>query len=123
MLAPEAGAHLAVVLREALAVPRAGASVDADVGLLAIDDLVEMVAAFGFDYRTQAEAAVAASYTTMMSAAVGGSTVSEWPAETNGEGRCRPGRKLQRNSLCRGCRRGACELVQHHPVQHLQYNE
>ena len=37
----------------------------------AIDDLVEMVAAFGFDYRTEAEATVAAAHTTMLGIAIG----------------------------------------------------
>ena len=36
-----------------------------DAAIAAIDDLVEIVAAYGFDYRTEAEAAVAASRTTM----------------------------------------------------------
>ena len=39
--------------------------------ITAIDDLVEMVAAYGYDYRTEAEAAVAASRTAMLGIAVG----------------------------------------------------
>jgi len=35
-----------------------------------VDDLVEMVAAYGFDYRTEAEAAVAAAHTTMLALAI-----------------------------------------------------
>jgi methyl-accepting chemotaxis protein len=46
-----------------------------DEAIAAIDDLVEMVAAYGFDYRTQAEAAVAASHTTMVSLAIGTAVV------------------------------------------------
>jgi len=46
-----------------------------DAAIAAIDDLVEMVAAYGFDYRTEAEAAVAASRTTMMSLAIGTAVV------------------------------------------------
>jgi methyl-accepting chemotaxis protein len=42
-----------------------------DEAVAAIDDLVEIVAAFGFDYRTEAEATVAAARTTMMGIAVG----------------------------------------------------
>ncbi len=42
-----------------------------DNAVAAIDDLVEMVAAYGFDYRTEAEAAVAASRTAMLGIAVG----------------------------------------------------
>jgi len=42
-----------------------------DNAVAAVDDLVEMVAAYGFDYRTEAEAAVAASRTTMLGIAVG----------------------------------------------------
>jgi methyl-accepting chemotaxis protein len=42
-----------------------------DNAVAAIDDLVEMVAAYGFDYRTEAEAAVAAARTTMLGIAVG----------------------------------------------------
>ena len=37
----------------------------------AVDDLVELVAAYGYDYRTEAEAAAAASRTTMLSIAIG----------------------------------------------------
>src|SRR5947209_4904110 len=39
--------------------------------IAALDDLVEIVAAFGFDYRTEAEASVAAARTTMLGIAVG----------------------------------------------------
>jgi len=46
-----------------------------DEAIAAIDDLVEMVAAYGFDYRTQAEAAVSASHTTMISLAIGTAVV------------------------------------------------
>ena len=46
-----------------------------DAAIAAIDDLVEMVAAYGFDYRTEAEAAVAASRTTMMALAIGTAVV------------------------------------------------
>src|SRR5262245_56160998 len=42
-----------------------------DAVVAAIDDLVEMVAAYGFEYRTEAEAAVAASRTAMTALAVG----------------------------------------------------
>src|SRR5581483_10872658 len=42
-----------------------------DHAVAAIDDLVEMVAAYGYDYRTEAEAAVAAARTAMLSIAVG----------------------------------------------------
>lgn len=37
----------------------------------AVDELVELVAAYGFDYRTEAEATVAASRTAMLSLAIG----------------------------------------------------
>jgi len=37
-----------------------------DAVIAAVDDLVEMVAAYGFEYRTEAESAVAASRTTMI---------------------------------------------------------
>ena len=37
----------------------------------AVDDLVELVAAYGYDYRTEAEGAVAASRTTMLGIAIG----------------------------------------------------
>jgi len=46
-----------------------------DAAIAAIDDLVEIVAAYGFDYRTEAEAAVAASRTTMMALAIGTAVV------------------------------------------------
>ena len=39
--------------------------------IAALDDLVEMVAAYGFEYRTEAEAAVAEAHTTMLGIAVG----------------------------------------------------
>ena len=39
-----------------------------DAVVAAVDDLVEMVAAYGFEYRTEAEGAVAASRTTMTAA-------------------------------------------------------
>lgn len=42
-----------------------------DKAVAAVDDLVEMVAAYGFDYRTEAEAAVAASRAAMLGIAVG----------------------------------------------------
>ena len=42
-----------------------------DDAVAAIDDLVEMVAAFGYDYRTEAEGAVAASRATMFAIAIG----------------------------------------------------
>jgi len=42
-----------------------------DEAVAALDDLVEIVAAFGFDYRTEAEATVAAARTTMLGIAVG----------------------------------------------------
>ena len=42
-----------------------------DEAIAAIDDLVETVAAFGYDYRTEAEAAVAMSRTTMFGIAIG----------------------------------------------------
>jgi methyl-accepting chemotaxis protein len=44
---------------------------DGDDASAAIDDLVEMVAAYGYDYRTEAEAAVAASRATMLGIAIG----------------------------------------------------
>jgi methyl-accepting chemotaxis protein len=42
-----------------------------DKAVAAVDDLVEMVAAYGFDFRSEAEAAVAASRTAMLGIAVG----------------------------------------------------
>ena len=42
-----------------------------DNAVAAVDDLVEMVAAYGFDYRTEAEAAVAAARTAMLGIAIG----------------------------------------------------
>jgi methyl-accepting chemotaxis protein len=42
-----------------------------DKAVAAVDDLVEMVAAYGFDFRTEAEAAVAASRTAMLGIATG----------------------------------------------------
>jgi len=42
-----------------------------DDGIAAIDDLVETVAAYGYDYRVEAERAVAASRTTMLGIAIG----------------------------------------------------
>ena len=42
-----------------------------DAVVAAVDDLVEMVAAYGFEYRTEAEGAVAASRTTMTALAIG----------------------------------------------------
>ena len=42
-----------------------------DEAVAALDDLVEIVAAFGFDYRTEAEASVAAARTTILGIAVG----------------------------------------------------
>jgi methyl-accepting chemotaxis protein len=42
-----------------------------DEAVAALDDLVGIVAAFGFDYRTEAEARVAAARTTMLGIAVG----------------------------------------------------
>jgi methyl-accepting chemotaxis protein len=42
-----------------------------DDAVAAVDDLVEMVAAYGYDYRTEAEGAVAASRTTMFGIAIG----------------------------------------------------
>ena len=42
-----------------------------DEALASVDDLVETVAAYGFDYRTEAEASVAAAYTTMLAIAIG----------------------------------------------------
>ena len=42
-----------------------------DAVAAALDDLVELVAAYGFDYRTEAEATVAAARTTMLGIAVG----------------------------------------------------
>src|SRR5260370_6046979 len=41
-----------------------------DAAAAAVDDLVEMVAAYGFDYRTEAEATVAADHATMVAVAV-----------------------------------------------------
>jgi methyl-accepting chemotaxis protein len=41
-----------------------------DAAAAAVDDLVEMVAAYGFDYRTEAEASVAAAHATMVALAV-----------------------------------------------------
>src|SRR5262245_5863298 len=46
-----------------------------DAAIAAVDDLVEMVAAYGFDYRTQAEAAVVESRTTMIGLAIGTAVV------------------------------------------------
>ena len=42
-----------------------------DEAIAALDDLVEIVAAFGFEYRTEAEASVAAARTTMLGIAIG----------------------------------------------------
>jgi len=42
-----------------------------DEAVAALDDLVEIVAAFGFEYRTQAEATVAEARTTMLGIAIG----------------------------------------------------
>jgi methyl-accepting chemotaxis protein len=42
-----------------------------DEAVAALDDLVETVAAFGFDYRTEAEASVAEARTTMLGIAIG----------------------------------------------------
>jgi methyl-accepting chemotaxis protein len=42
-----------------------------DDAVAAVDDLVEMVAAYGFDYRTAAEASVAAAQTTMLALTAG----------------------------------------------------
>lgn len=42
-----------------------------DAAIAAVDDLVEMVAAYGFDYRTEAEASTAAAHTTMLALAIG----------------------------------------------------
>ncbi len=42
-----------------------------DEAVAALDDLVELVAAYGFDYRTEAEASVAAARTAMLGIAVG----------------------------------------------------
>jgi methyl-accepting chemotaxis protein len=42
-----------------------------DEAVSAIDDLVEMVAAYGFDYRTEAEATVARARATMLGIAIG----------------------------------------------------
>jgi methyl-accepting chemotaxis protein len=42
-----------------------------DEAAAALDDLVELVAAYGFDYRTEAEASVAEARTTMLGIAVG----------------------------------------------------
>jgi methyl-accepting chemotaxis protein len=39
--------------------------------IAAVDDLVEMVAAYGFDFRTEAEATVAQAHTTMLGIAIG----------------------------------------------------
>jgi methyl-accepting chemotaxis protein len=46
-----------------------------DAVIAAVDDLVEMVAAYGFEYRTEAEASVAASRTTMTALAIGTAVV------------------------------------------------
>src|SRR5215510_8444028 len=43
--------------------------------IASIDDLVETVAAYGFDYRAEAEAAVVASRTTMIALAIGTAVV------------------------------------------------
>ena len=42
-----------------------------DDAIAAVDDLVETVAAYGFDYRTEAQATVAGAYTTMLGIAIG----------------------------------------------------
>jgi methyl-accepting chemotaxis protein len=42
-----------------------------DEAIAAIDDLVELVAAYGFDYRTEAEASVAEARTAMLGIAIG----------------------------------------------------
>src|SRR5205085_2702658 len=46
-----------------------------DAVIAAVDDLVEMVAAYGFEYRTEAEASVAASRTAMTALAIGTAVV------------------------------------------------
>jgi methyl-accepting chemotaxis protein len=42
-----------------------------DEAVAAIDDLVELVAAYGYDYRTEAEATVARAHVTMLAIAIG----------------------------------------------------
>ena len=46
-----------------------------DEAVAALDDLVELVAAYGFDYRTEAEASVAAARTTLIGIAIGTAVV------------------------------------------------
>ena len=43
-----------------------------DDAVASVDDLVEMVAAYGYDFRNEAEATVAASHVTMIASAAGG---------------------------------------------------
>jgi hypothetical protein len=43
--------------------------------IAAVDDLVEMVAAYGFEFRTEAEAAVAQAHSTVLALAIGTSLV------------------------------------------------
>ena len=64
ILKPQAGGVTALPLTSTVA--KKG-----DAAIAAVDDLVEMVAAYGFDYRTEAEASVATAHTTMLALAIG----------------------------------------------------
>jgi diguanylate cyclase (GGDEF)-like protein len=64
ILAPPAGGLTAVPATYSVAQK-------SERAIAALDDLVEMVAAYGFDYRMEAEARVAAAHTTMLASAIG----------------------------------------------------
>lgn len=63
ILAPSAGGLTAVPATYSVAQK-------SERAIAALDDLVEMVAAYGFDYRMEAEATVAAAHTTMLAIAI-----------------------------------------------------
>ena len=63
IIKPQAGGVTALPMLSS--VTKAG-----DAAVAAVDDLVEMVAAYGFDVRTEAEAAVTAAHTTMLALAI-----------------------------------------------------
>ncbi|MDB5581994.1 MAG: methylaccepting chemotaxis sensory transducer [Bradyrhizobium sp.] len=64
ILKPQAGGVMALPLTSSVA--KKG-----DAAIAAVDDLVEMVAAYGYGYRTEAEASVATAHTTMLALAIG----------------------------------------------------
>ncbi len=63
IIKPQAGGVTALPMLSS--VTKAG-----DTAVAAVDDLVEMVAAYGFDVRTEAEATVTAAHTTMLALAI-----------------------------------------------------